>query len=59
MFSLISLPAAPGRFSESEVCVAELALLGLSVIFFLAAIAPLNTLDHDLFHEMATFRECV
>ncbi len=59
MFSLISLPAASGRFSESEVYVAELALLGLSVIFFLAAIAPLNTLDHDLFHEMATFRECL
>lgn len=46
------------HFSKSE-RVAELALLGLSLTFFLSAIAPLNTIDHDLFHEMATFRECL
>jgi hypothetical protein len=47
-----------GRFSKPE-NIAELALLGLSLTFFLSAIASLNTIDHDLFHEMATFRECL
>lgn len=46
------------RFPKPEKLV-DFALLGLSLLFFLSAIAPENIVDPDLFHEMASFRECM